>query len=585
MRLFLAVFVFSMVFSAFAEPKKERPNVMLILIDDLSHYGVTAYGANRLTNFTGDFELAEFSTPNIDELARTGLRADHAYAYPLCENTRVALMSGKGNHRNYLQPKSLHHSEITFGDAFKRAGYTTGLFGKWKQSRGTKEIQGSNYINEFGWDEYTAFDVVTAGARMINPDLIVNGKAHNYKGRTDKDPDTGRRWFGPDIVNRHAQEFIEKHREQPFFLYYPMLLVHDEHTPTPDTQPQSVFNSFPEFASGKRIGDEKKYFPDMVEYADKMIGQLVRKLEQQGLRENTLIIVVGDNGTKEAFGHILAGGELYPARKGGNTDNGLHVPLVLNMPGTISNNTQGEYRSYQGMVDITDIYPTIAEAASVSMPRAELVDGISFWQQAKGMPGEHREHIYRWYLGNNIYKQFDNVGISFVFNRQFKRYRPSKLYPQGRFFDLREDPLERAGDKYQVVRFKVRRYEGLDVDMLTNSQAQGYAKFGKLLQYHQHSAVKEIEILNSIKTLQVGQQHRLDYHYSPTNAQRTGSIWNSDNPDVISINKFGEIFAHKSGIATVSLYSWSDAFPVSSNREPDFYRDGINSEITIEVTP
>ena len=152
-------------------------NVVLILIDDLSHYGVTAYGANRLHSYDGEFTKEEFATESIDALAQQGIRIDRAFAYPICENTRIALMSGKRNDRNYLQPKSQHSSDITFGDAFKKAGYATGLFGKWKQTRGTVEVSGKDYISEFGWDDYAAFDVdVVAdveGGGAANVDLAV----------------------------------------------------------------------------------------------------------------------------------------------------------------------------------------------------------------------------------------------------------------------------------------------------------------------------------------------------------------------------------------------------------------------------
>ena len=311
-------------------------NVVLILIDDLSHYGVTAYGANRLHSYDGEFTKEEFATESIDALAQQGIRIDRAFAYPICENTRIALMSGKRNDRNYLQPKSQHSSDITFGDAFKKAGYATGLFGKWKQTRGTVEVSGKDYISEFGWDDYAAFDVVTEGQRYINPNLVINGEVHNYNSRNDLDPETGRRWYGPDIINRHALRFIEQNKHNPFFLYYPMILVHDDHKPTPDTQPESIFDEFPENADYNNTrGDDRQYFPDMIRYMDKMIGNVVEKLRQQDLLDNTLIVVMGDNGTKETFGHVLPDGSIYPGRKGGNADNGLHVPLVLHYPGKI----------------------------------------------------------------------------------------------------------------------------------------------------------------------------------------------------------------------------------------------------------
>ena len=108
----------------------------------------------------GHFENLPTSTPRIDEIAREGVRCDMAFAYPLCENTRIALMSGLNNDRNFLHCKRQHASDITFGDTFQRAGYATGIFGKWKQTRGTREIPGKDYIYEFGWDEFCCFDVV-----------------------------------------------------------------------------------------------------------------------------------------------------------------------------------------------------------------------------------------------------------------------------------------------------------------------------------------------------------------------------------------------------------------------------------------
>ncbi len=583
MRVLLAFFLLYSV-NAYASTYEIKPNVVLILIDDLSHYGVTAYGSNRLMSHAKHFPITRFSTPNIDALAEEGIRVTHAYAHPLCENTRVALMTGKGNHRNYLQPKALHHSEITIGDAFKRAGYKTGLFGKWKQSRGTSEKDGKRYIAEFGFDEYTAFDVIGGGARMINPNLVVNGKVIDYKGRIDTDPQTGRRWFGPDIVNRDAREFVKKHKKEPFFLYYPMILVHDEHTPTPDSQPQYLYDEFPEAQYGSRVGDDKRFFPDMVEYMDKMVGQLIQTLEEQGVRENTLVVVMGDNGTKESFGHLLDNGKVYPARKGGNTENGIRVPLILSHPGKLPAKKGSESGIYSGMVDVTDIYPTLADFANIEIPKRELLDGVSFWPNLTKIEGWHREYIYRWYNANDVYTDFSKTGIQYVFNKDFKRYAPSKLYPKGRFFDLRVDLLERAGRKYKELRFKVRRYAGLNKNELTPEQQLSYDKMGKLLSYHQFAAVQDIWISNKISELSITSTHQLDFGYAPTHAQRTGSIWHSSHPNIVSIDKFGELTAHQTGTSTISLYSWSDAHPVSSMRSPDYFKDGIKDSFELTIT-
>ena len=91
-------------------------------------------------------------------------------------------MSGQLGSRNFLRCKAQHASEITFGDVFQRAGYATGIFGKWKQSRGSNEVHGKDYIFAFGWDEFCCFDVVGEVQRYINPNLVINGEIHNYRG-------------------------------------------------------------------------------------------------------------------------------------------------------------------------------------------------------------------------------------------------------------------------------------------------------------------------------------------------------------------------------------------------------------------
>lgn len=565
----------------------DAPNVVLILIDDLSHYGVTAYGANQVGSMRGRFEPQEIETPNLDALARSGLRCDHAYAYPLCENTRVALMSGKGNQRNYLKPKSLHESDITFGDVFQRAGFSTGLFGKWKQTRGTRSSPGKTYISKFGWDEYVAFDVVTEGQRFINPNLVVNGQIQNYTGRKDLDPETGRRWYGPDIANRAACEFIRNHAtasDKPFLLYYPMMLVHDEHKPTPDTKPASRFDEFDEATDNKdgHKGDDHRYFPDMIRYMDKLIGKVVDQLDDAGLREQTLIVVVGDNGTKETFSHVFPDGSVYPARKGGNADNGIHVPLILSQPGTIPDGKGEEYRSYDGLVYITDIFPTIADAAGVEIPNRNDLDGISFWEQAKGASGEPRETIHSWFIGNYTYDQEEHV-VEFAFDKNFKRYAPSPAFPNGRFFDLRTDRLERVGDRFERFKFGVLQFSGLDIRSLAPEQREAYDRLGKVLDQNAIKPLKKLTINAGSKMMSAGGTQTLAVELTPPDATRNGVIYESSDPSVVMVNKFGEVTAIAAGSATVSVYSWSDANPLADNSTVEYRKTEVHDQVDITV--
>lgn len=557
----------------------DRPNVVVFLIDDLSHYGVTAYGADRVTSNQELFTNESFATPRIDSLAADGLRCEYAYAYSVCEPSRVAIMTGMNNNRNFIQAKALHESQVTFGDIFQKAGYATCMVGKWKQTRGTKESPGADYISKFGWDEFLCFDVTGEGRRMIEPWMVENGTPRSFDGI---DPATGRRYYGPDLINRFALNFIERHKNEPFFLYYPMLLVHDEHTPTPDTKPAKLFDEFDvekpaEF--GPMKGDERIYFPDMLNYMDKMVGNVLAKLDQLGLSDNTLVVVMADNGTKECFSHVRPDGSLYPGGKGSTAENGIRVPLLLRWPAKIP---AGEV--YSGLVNITDIFPTLCEAAGLSFPDLGRLDGKSFWPQATGQSSSpHREAIYTWYNANQPSTDLDTL-LEYAHTRDFKRYAPHKGFPHGRFFDLRTDPLEQAGEP--VVKFTWDRwhYSGLDTANLTPEQQAAYDSLGKILESNKFTPVQGLEIINGDAPLRVGDTGTLEYRVLPAGATRQGVVWESSDPDVVSVDKFGTLAAHKPGRATITVYSWDDAYPVASNSEQTFSREGIQAKVSFEVS-
>ncbi len=556
-----------------------KPNVVLILIDDLSHLGVTSYGATRVTSNRGLFENVAFTTPQMDRLATEGIMFNNAHAYPLCEATRIALMSGKNNSRNYLRCKSQHASDVTFGDIFRKNGYATGIFGKWKQTRGTKEIHGKDYIFEFGWDEFTCFDVITEGQRFINPNLVRNGTVMDYKGRKDVDPQTGRRWYGPDICNRDALQFIEKNKDRPFFLYYPMLLVHDEHQPTPDTKPREIFDNFNE-EKNKKTGykaDDHRFFPDMIAYTDKLIGKVISKLEALNLMENTLLIVMGDNGTKESFTHVFPNGKKYPARKGGTADNGTHVPLIMSYPKNFS-----APFTYNGLVNLTDILPTLCDAAGIEIPRKEELDGISFWNAINTGKPSHRDVIYTWYNANNLYTDHSEL-LRFAFNKDFKYYAPTPEFPEGRFFDLRTDPLELEGDHFEERRFKLRLYSGLKRNKLTKEQKEAYLYLKNEIENNNHIPVSGLKIEASKTQITMGQTLQLTHTIIPENATRNNVVWHSENPQIASIDKFGVLTAHQPGEVVIKLYSWDDAYPLSANTSVTYKTDGIHDKLTVIV--
>ncbi|MEM7109796.1 MAG: sulfatase-like hydrolase/transferase [Bacteroidota bacterium] len=564
--------------------KIRRPNVVFILIDDLSHLGVSAYGSNMISSNHGLFEKARVHTKNIDRLAKQGVMCRYAYAYPLCEPTRIALMTGKRNHRNFLHPKAQHESDITFGDVFKRAGYATGIFGKWKQSRGTNEVRGKDYIYKFGWDEFACFDVVSEGQRFINPNLVINGEVVNYQGRSDIDPHTGRRWYGPDIINRHALDFIDRNKDRPFFLYYPMLLVHDEHKPTPDTRPKTLFDGFDEATHNKngRAGDDPAYLPDMITYMDKLIGKVVSTIEEHKLSEHSLIVIMADNGTKEIFSHILPDGTTYPGRKGGTSDNGTRVPLIFHLPSALGNDRGEVVVQHDGLVDVVDIFPTICQAAGVGVPNQNFLDGQSIWPALTRRNGEGRKHIYTWYNRNETYSS-DSLLLEYAFTKKFKYYAPTAKFPRGRFFDIETDKFETTGDRFEIRKWGLRLYSGLPIDSLNDEQREAYEYLKQVINQNKYVPVADIEIKEKITELGLGHVFQLSFNLLPKEATRNSVIWYSENKDIIKVNKFGEIKGLRKGKTKIHLYAWDDALPVANNRNPTFFKQGLHDVIEIEI--
>jgi arylsulfatase A len=369
----------------------KKPNIVLILADD---HGYETLGANG-----GE----TYKTPNLDALAATGMRFDRCYVQPLCTPTRVGLMTGMSNARNYIAFGNMEPKSTTFGNLLKNAGYATAIAGKWQLGH-DKDLP-----QRFGFDESCLWQHTRRPPRYANPGLEYNGVERDFnKGE-----------YGPDLVNDFALKFIEKNRSKPFFLYYPMILTHAPYQPTPDS------SDWDPKAQGEKVNHDNKHFADMVAYMDKLVGKVVTKLDDLKLRDNTLILFLGDNGTGKGLRSKLRGVE-YPGGKGNTNARGMHVPLVANWPGHIRPGTTND-----DLIDSTDFLPTICAAAGAKSPSSLKMDGHSFWPQLMGEKGQPREWIYTWYAQD---------GVSPI--REFVMTKEFKLYRGGRFYDLKKDPFE-----------------------------------------------------------------------------------------------------------------------------------------------
>jgi arylsulfatase A len=315
------------------------------------------------------------------------------------------LMTGIYNVRNYIHFGKMDPNSTTFANLLKTAGYATCMAGKWQLGREPVDLP-----KKFGFDEYCLWQHTRRPERYKNPGLEINGEP--------KDWSSGE--YGPDLVNDYALDFITRKKDEPFFLYYPMMLTHSPYVPTPDSADYDG-------AAGKGGKQQKKkdgvdpHFRDMVAYADKLVGKLVARLESLKLRDNTLIMFLGDNGTGK--GTIsMVGDKVVIGGKSTMIHTGTHVPLVVNWPGHVASG-----KVSKDLVDASDFLPTVCDVAGVKVPAELKIDGRSFYPQLRGERGKPREWVYCWY------GPYDALVGEFAANQQYKLYRT------GAFFDLQKD--------------------------------------------------------------------------------------------------------------------------------------------------
>lgn len=384
-------------FSQLSASCADRPNIVLMMLDDFGYECVTANGGQS------------YHTPNIDHLATSGLRFENCHVQPLCTPTRVQMMTGRYNIFNYIRFGELPRTERTFAQLLKRAGYATAVCGKWQLGQEPDSPQ------HFGFDDALLWQHTRLRPRYANPGLEHNAHELDYS--------TGE--YAPELINDFALHFITKHRAQPFFLYYPMILTHSPFQPTPDGA------DWDPALQGEKGRRDVKHFADMTAYADKMVGRVVDKLDELGIRDNTLLIVVGDNGTQASVISRFQG-EDYQGGKGKTTSNGTHVPLIVSWPAVMTGDADTPGGNVcEDLISSTDFLPTMCAAAGIAVP--VNVDGVSFLPQLRGMAGSPRDWLYTWYSP----RQKVNLSIQeYAFDKNFKLYR------SGQFYDLQADPAE-----------------------------------------------------------------------------------------------------------------------------------------------
>ena len=377
------------------------PNIVLIMADDLGYEGLGVNGG------------LSYETPHLDSLANNGMRFTRAFSTPLCTPSRVQIMTGKYNFRNYIGFGLLDPSQRTFAHLLSQAGYVTGVVGKWQLygNAHQRELAGRGGATpeEAGFDEFALWQFIERGYRYKSPTV-------HYSGQ---DPAIIPGAYGPDLFADYAEAFFEQHKDTPFFLYFPMALPHDPFLPAPGHPDYERLN--PDHARS-----DAKYFASMVHHMDLLVGRITGSLHRLGLDRRTLVLFTIDNGTHRSVTSEHSSGPIR-GRKAFPVAAGTHVPLIAYWPGKIApGHVNGE------LIDFTDFLPTMVEAAGSQLPADFTTDGLSFYRQLTG----RADSVRRW-----IYSHYDP---------RWGRFEPArwaqdhswKLYGSGKFVNWSEDPSE-----------------------------------------------------------------------------------------------------------------------------------------------
>jgi arylsulfatase A len=373
-----------------------KPNIILVLVDDVG-YEVPGYTGGQ-----------SYTTPNIDALAYTGKQFVNCYSLPLCSPSRIELLTGKYNFRNYEHWGKLDTSNITIANVLKQAGYETCIAGKWQLDGG------HDAITAFGFDNYSVWmpfasdnsNETGGGSHYKNPKI--------YQGGDFLDTSLTNGKYGEDIFRQYLFDFIDS-TEGPKFALWAMNLCHKPFSPTPDDSVFATWNG----------GDNPIYFPSMVKYMDKQIRMLKDKVADM---PNTIIIFIADNGTPIDI-YSNYNGVLTQGGKGQYTASGTHVPMIIWGRGVGIDSS---------LVDFTDFYTTIASLAGATYAN---FDGIDFLNSERPWIFQHyqfegiddpKKRYARW-VQDAKHKLYDTVSASVI----------AKPDRRGKFYKIKTDELEK----------------------------------------------------------------------------------------------------------------------------------------------
>lgn len=380
------------------QKETEKPNIIYILADDLGYGDLGCYGQTKI------------ETPNLDRLAEEGMMfTDHYSGSTVCAPSRSVLMTGmhtghtpiRGNKEIQPEGQSPMKAEaFTVAEMLKEAGYVTGAFGKW----GLGFVGTEGDPNQQGFDEFFGYNCQRQAHRYYPEHLWHNDQKVMLDGNDFVQTET----YAPEVIHKEALDFIEENKDEPFFLFYPNTIPHAELI-IPEGELLEKYrgkfeeNPYVSERPGSDYGDEdfnvsaycsqpepRTTFAAMVSLLDRQVGEIVAKLEELGLDENTIIMFTSDNGPHQEGGadpdFFNSNGPL----KGYKRDlyeGGIRAPMIARWSNHIAPGTTTDHVSA-----FWDVLPTFADLAGAPVP--ENIDGISFLPVLKGEEQEEHDHLY-----------------------------------------------------------------------------------------------------------------------------------------------------------------------------------------------
>lgn len=382
-----------------ASASGRQPNIVLVLADDVGREVLECYGGQS------------YATPRLNQLAAQGLRFEQAHVMPVCHPTRISLLTGQypfrlDNPEWGTFPRDAENR--TLASMLKRAGYATAIAGKWQLAVLGDDLE---QPHRMGFDEYCLLGW-HEGAWYYEPVVWQNGRR--------RDDVQGK--YGHDIDLAYLTNFIRRHKDQPFFAFYQMVLCHSETNDLDHPAPTGPLGRYLSYS-------------EMVAAMDQRVGRVVDLIDELGLSQDTLIVFVTDNGSpKQSLIDDTGGKYVYeqivskyrgrdiPGGKGDLTDWGTRVPLIVRWPSVVK---PGQVTG--DLVDASDFLPTIAEIAGASPPADVHLDGQSFASRILHNEPAPRSWAFAEHMGNYFVKD-----------------RRWKLYKNGQFFNVENDPDEKS---------------------------------------------------------------------------------------------------------------------------------------------